>query len=107
MVDSSKTESDSHTCHRECPPSDHFQTSPHTGSMFFVSGFDVTGCNHNFRLSDSPLAIRFSDSTTLDEMTEPVNPIPEERFRSAITCAISVVHHLADIIGELTAVKNV
>ncbi|KAF3598454.1 hypothetical protein F2Q69_00038882 [Brassica cretica] len=69
MVDSSKTESDSHTCHRECPPSDHFQTSPHTGSI---------------------------DSTTLDEMTEPVNPIPEERFRSAITL----------LIGELTAVKS-
>ncbi|KAH0905005.1 hypothetical protein HID58_044508 [Brassica napus] len=101
MVDSSKTESDSHTCHRECPLSDHFQTSPHTGSMFFVSGFDVTGCNHNFRLSGSQTLLWQSDS-----MTEPVNPIPEERFRSAITCAISVVHHLADIIGELTAVKS-
>ena len=51
------------------------------GSMFSVSGFDVTECNQNFMLSDSPLAIRFSDSTTMDEMTEPVNPIPEERFR--------------------------
>ncbi|KAL0749619.1 hypothetical protein YC2023_117286 [Brassica napus] len=49
--------------------------------MFSVSRFDVTECNQNFMLSDSPLAIRFSDSTAMDEMTEPVNPIPEERFR--------------------------
>ncbi|XP_033146243.1 uncharacterized protein LOC103863113 [Brassica rapa] len=30
------------------------------GSMFSLSDFDVTRCNQNFRLSDSPLLIRFT-----------------------------------------------
>lgn len=82
------------------------------GSMFSVSGFDVTECNQNFMLSDSPLAIRFSDSTTMDEMTEPVNPIPEERFRFCNHSELlglantNTNTHLPDITGELTAVKS-
>ncbi|KAG2286621.1 hypothetical protein Bca52824_046225 [Brassica carinata] len=36
------------------------------GSMFSLSGFDVTRCNQNFSLSDSPLLIWLSDSTSFD-----------------------------------------
>ncbi|KAG2312009.1 hypothetical protein Bca52824_023566 [Brassica carinata] len=35
----------------------------------------------SFSPSDSPLAIRFGASTTFNELTEPVTPIPNERFR--------------------------
>ncbi|CAN7121493.1 unnamed protein product [Brassica rapa subsp. narinosa] len=49
--------------------------------MYSLSGFDATQCNQNFRLSGSPLLIRFNDSTNLDEITEPVAAIPQERFR--------------------------
>ncbi|KAG2308303.1 hypothetical protein Bca52824_028051 [Brassica carinata] len=35
----------------------------------------------SFIPSDSPLAIRFNASTTFNELTEPVTPIPDERFR--------------------------
>lgn len=35
------------------------------GSMYSFTGFDVTQCNQNFRLSHSSLLIRFSDATTL------------------------------------------
>ncbi|KAH0858964.1 hypothetical protein HID58_087225 [Brassica napus] len=78
------------------------------GSMFSVSRFDVTECNQNFMLSDSPLAIRFSDSTAMDEMTEPVNPIPEERFRfcnhSELLGLANTNTHLPDITGEICAI---
>ncbi|CAF1750036.1 unnamed protein product [Brassica napus] len=76
--------------------------------MFSVSRFDVTECNQNFMLSDSPLAIRFSDSTAMDEMTEPVNPIPEERFRfcnhSELLGLANTNTHLPDITGEICAI---
>ncbi|KAL0676793.1 hypothetical protein Bca4012_004774 [Brassica carinata] len=34
-------------------------------SMYYVTSFDVTRCNQNFRLSDSSLLIQFSDTTAL------------------------------------------
>ena len=51
------------------------------GTMFFVSGFDVSRCAQNFRLTDSSLLIRFNESTYFEELTEPVSPLPEEAFR--------------------------
>ncbi|KAL0835240.1 hypothetical protein Bca101_087129 [Brassica carinata] len=51
------------------------------GSMYSFAGFDVTQCNQNFRLSHSSLLIRFSDATTLAELTVPSSPIPKECFR--------------------------
>ncbi|KAH0886296.1 hypothetical protein HID58_062392 [Brassica napus] len=59
------------------------------GALFTISGFDVTRCNQNVRLTDSSLTIRFSDATTFDELTEP--PINKKS-----------VHRLSDIVGELT-----
>ncbi|KAJ4883941.1 hypothetical protein Rs2_34034 [Raphanus sativus] len=58
-----------------------FRHRLNAGSMFTFSGFDVVSCNQNFRLSDSLLAIRFSDSTNFDALTEPASPILVERFR--------------------------
>lgn len=51
------------------------------GSIFSATGFDVTRCNITSDSHDSPLAIRFGDSTALDELTELKTPIPEERLR--------------------------
>ncbi|WZY97612.1 hypothetical protein YC2023_069941 [Brassica napus] len=56
------------------------------GSLYSLAGFDVTRCNQNYRLSDSSMMVRFSDSTCFDEITEPAIPI--------------------DIIGEITAAKS-
>ncbi|KAF2599771.1 hypothetical protein F2Q68_00011136 [Brassica cretica] len=36
---------------------------------------------NNFGLTDTSLTIRFSDSTTVVELNEPVSPIPQERLR--------------------------
>ena len=36
--------------------------------MYSLGGFDVTGCNQNYRLFDSPRLFRFSDSTEFEEL---------------------------------------
>lgn len=46
-----------------------FRSKLAAGTMYTISGFD------------SPLMIRFNDSTAFDELTEPVSPLPEEGFR--------------------------
>ncbi|KAF3512814.1 hypothetical protein F2Q69_00007877 [Brassica cretica] len=58
-----------------------FRSRLTAGSMYTISGFDVARCAQSFRLSDSPLMIRFNDLTSFDEITEPVSPLPEEGFR--------------------------
>ncbi|KAF3591180.1 hypothetical protein DY000_02024863 [Brassica cretica] len=50
------------------------------GTMFSVSGFDVSRCVQNFRLTDSSLLIRFNESTYFEELIEPVSLLPEEAF---------------------------
>ncbi|KAL0707105.1 hypothetical protein Bca4012_073531 [Brassica carinata] len=57
------------------------QTNFEAGSVYSLTGFEVTRCNQNYRLSDSSLLIRFSDSTTFEKITEPAVPIPLESFR--------------------------
>ena len=57
------------------------------GSLYSLAGFDVTQCNQNYRLSDSSMMIRFSDSTCFDEITEPAIPIGVESFRFA-SCSV-------------------
>ncbi|CAN6998425.1 unnamed protein product [Brassica oleracea var. botrytis] len=57
------------------------------GLLYSLAGFDVTRCNQNYRLSDSSMMIRFSDSTCFDEITEPAIPIGVESFRFA-SCSV-------------------
>ncbi|CAF2072283.1 unnamed protein product, partial [Brassica napus] len=70
---------------REREPTSNLGLYLRAGSMYSFTGFDVTQCNQNFRLSHSSLLIRFSDATTcattLAELTEPSSPIPKECFR--------------------------
>ena len=51
------------------------------GSLYTLTGFDVTRNSHNFRLSDASFSIRFNDGTSLEKKTESVRPIPLELFR--------------------------
>lgn len=97
------------------------------GSIYSVSGFDVTRSNFNFKLSDSPVWIRFIDETAFNDLTGTVSPIYDERFRfrnhdellglaqtpAPIYQVILLfdvfykdVHLIPDIIGELTAIKS-
>ncbi|CAN6932175.1 unnamed protein product [Brassica oleracea] len=58
-----------------------FRSKLASGKMYSISGFDVARCAQNYRLSKSPLLIRFNDLTDFDELTEPVSPLPEKGFR--------------------------
>ena len=51
--------------HHECQPACYLHAKR-------LQSFDVTRCNQNFRLLDSSLLIRFRDTNSLDEVTEPV-----------------------------------
>ncbi|KAL0715297.1 hypothetical protein Bca4012_064619 [Brassica carinata] len=80
------------------------------GKVYTVSGFDVGQCAQNFRLSNSSLQIRFNESTSFDELTEPVSPLPEEAFRfrnqSELVGLASTNTQLPDVIGEIISVKS-
>ncbi|CAN7098577.1 unnamed protein product [Brassica rapa subsp. narinosa] len=60
------------------------------GSMYSVSGFDVTQSNLNLKLFDSPILIQFDDETVFKDLTDPVSPIPQERFRFRNLIAITM-----------------
>ncbi|KAF3489061.1 hypothetical protein F2Q69_00053035 [Brassica cretica] len=79
------------------------------GTMYSVSGFDVDRCAQNFKLVDSPLMIRFNDSTEFDVLSDPVSPIPAEGFRfrnqTKLVGFANTNTQLPDIIGEIVAVK--
>ena len=51
------------------------------GSLYTLTGFDVTRSNTNFRLSDAPFSIRFNEGTELEKIPASVRPIPTELFR--------------------------
>ncbi|CAF2098069.1 unnamed protein product [Brassica rapa] len=80
------------------------------GTMFSVSGFDVSRCAQNFRLTDSSLMIRFNESTSFQELTEPGSPLPDEAFRfrthSELIGLANTNTQLPDIIGEILSVKS-
>ncbi|XP_013633187.1 PREDICTED: uncharacterized protein LOC106338849 [Brassica oleracea var. oleracea] len=87
-----------------------FREKLHAGTMFSVSGFDVSRCAQNFRLTDSSLMIRFNESTSFQELTEPDSPLPEEAFRfrnhSELIGLANTNTQLPDIIGEILSVKS-
>ncbi|CAN7094749.1 replication protein A 70 kDa DNA-binding subunit A [Brassica rapa] len=80
------------------------------GSLYTLTGFDVTRSNTNFRLSDAPFSIRFNEGTELDKIPTSVRPIPTELFRfmpySQILELANTGKQLPDIIGELSAIRS-
>ncbi|CAF1943989.1 unnamed protein product [Brassica oleracea] len=80
------------------------------GTMYSVSGFDVARCAQNFKLADSSLMIRFSDSTEFDVLSDPVSPIPAVGFRfrnqTELVGLANTNTQLLDIIGEIVSVKS-
>ncbi|KAF3603228.1 hypothetical protein F2Q69_00038001 [Brassica cretica] len=97
-----------------------FREMLHAGTMFSVSGFDVSRCAQNFWLTDSSLMIQFNESTSFQELTKPVSPLPEEAYRfrnqsELIGLANTNTQLLenntgfeldVDIIGEILSVKS-
>ncbi|CAG7860914.1 unnamed protein product, partial [Brassica rapa] len=114
----------SYACHGRRSLFEYLRTS--FQDWFDVRGERLTRINLNFKLSNSPLSICFSDLTAFAKITEPVNPIPQVKSSTRlgkhqhifqVTLSISAynltlfiilnVHLLsADIIGELTAIRG-
>ncbi|KAF8092250.1 hypothetical protein N665_0420s0017 [Sinapis alba] len=79
------------------------------GTMISISGFDVSRCAQNFRLTDSSMLIKFNESTTFEEIADPVSPLPEEAFQfrnqAELIGLANTNTQLPDIIGEILSVK--
>ncbi|KAF8083397.1 hypothetical protein N665_0776s0022 [Sinapis alba] len=80
------------------------------GAIYSLNGFEVARCNQNYRLSDSPLLIRFVESTSFTEITVSSAPIPRESFRFhshvELLGLANSNNQLPDLIGEIVAVKS-
>ncbi|XP_013589155.1 PREDICTED: uncharacterized protein LOC106297466 [Brassica oleracea var. oleracea] len=84
-----------------------FRSKLASGKMYSISGFDVARCAQNYRLSKSPLLIRFNDLTDFDELTEPVSPLPEKGFRFSNQSELAgLANPNAQLPGEITSVKS-
>ncbi|KAJ4889016.1 hypothetical protein Rs2_28764 [Raphanus sativus] len=77
------------------------------GTMFSLSGFNVSGAAQNFRLTDSSLMIRFSDRTSFKELPAPVSPLPEEAFRFRNQSElVGLANTNTQLPGEILCVKS-
>ncbi|KAH0891897.1 hypothetical protein HID58_054326 [Brassica napus] len=98
-VHKTHVQSDHYASIRERELASNLQALSPAVSMYYVTSFDVTRYNQNFRLSDSSLLIQFSDATALKKCF---------RFRnhSEMLGLANTNTQLLDIIGEITAVKR-
>ncbi|CAN6858789.1 unnamed protein product [Brassica oleracea] len=65
-----------------------------------LNSFDIRRSNQYFKLSTSPISIRFSDQTTFLEVKETINPIPSEVFIDTNT-------HLQIIVDETQTIQKI
>ncbi|KAH0914309.1 hypothetical protein HID58_028755, partial [Brassica napus] len=84
--------------------------APGEGSVFTLSGFDVSRKNPKFRLSDALLSIWFNDGTSFEKRAMTVRTIPTEMFRfpsyDQLPELANTGKQLPDIMGELSAIRN-
>ncbi|KAG2305169.1 hypothetical protein Bca52824_033820 [Brassica carinata] len=87
-----------------------FQDRLSVGTMFSISGFDVARCAQNYRLAYSSILIRFNETTSFEELSDPVSPLPKEGFRfrnqSELFGLANTNRQLPDVIGETLGVKS-
>ncbi|KAG2312750.1 hypothetical protein Bca52824_024307 [Brassica carinata] len=80
------------------------------GSVYTLSGFDVTRSNPKFRLTDGPVSIRFNEGTAVEKLASTARTIPTEHFRfrthKQILELANSGRQLPDVIGELRAIRS-
>lgn len=80
------------------------------GSVYTLSGFDVTRSSPKYRLSDALVAIRFNDGTEFEKLATTSRTIPTEHFRfrpyDQILGLANTGRQLPDIMGELSAIRS-
>uniref|UniRef100_M4F5C1 Uncharacterized protein n=1 Tax=Brassica campestris TaxID=3711 RepID=M4F5C1_BRACM len=89
---------------------DTFRSRLSEGSVYSLSGFDVARANPKYRLSDSPVSIRFNDGTFFEPKTDSDKDIPTElfRFRSheQFLALANTNRELPDIVGGVSSVRS-
>ncbi|CDY18487.1 BnaA01g27080D [Brassica napus] len=80
------------------------------GSVYTLSGFDVTRSSPKYRLSDAPVAIRFNDGTEFEKLATTSRTIPTEHFRfrpyDQILGLANTGRQLPDVMGELSEIRS-
>ncbi|CAN6882633.1 unnamed protein product [Brassica oleracea] len=80
------------------------------GSVYTLSGFDVTRSNPKFKLSDGPVSIRFNEGTDFEKLSATARIIPTEHFRfrthEQILELANTSRQLPDVIGEVRAIRS-
>ncbi|KAH0936270.1 hypothetical protein HID58_013387 [Brassica napus] len=80
------------------------------GSVYTLSGFDVTRSNPKFRLTDGPVSICFNDGTAFEKLATTVRIIPTEHFRfrpyEQLIELANTGKQLPDVMGELRAIRS-
>lgn len=87
-----------------------FREQMSEGSVYTLSGFDVTRSNPKFRLSDAPVAILFNEETHFEKLPASNRNIPAEHFRfrpyDEIRELANTNKQLPDVMGELLAIRS-
>ncbi|XP_056844974.1 uncharacterized protein LOC108807093 isoform X1 [Raphanus sativus] len=80
------------------------------GSIYTLSGFDVTRSSPKYRLSDGPIAIRFNEGTAFEKLPTTTKVLPTEHFRfqpyDHILELANTGKQLPDVMGELRAIRS-
>ncbi|KAL0696929.1 hypothetical protein Bca4012_064109 [Brassica carinata] len=80
------------------------------GSVYNLSGFDVTRSSPKFKLSDGPISIHFNEGTTFEKIETTSRMIPTEHFRfqpyEQILELANTGKQLPDVMGELRAIRS-
>ncbi|CAN6876937.1 unnamed protein product [Brassica oleracea] len=80
------------------------------GSVYTLSGFDVTRSKPKFKLSDGPVSIRFNEGTDFEKLAATARIIPTEHFRfrthEQILELANTSRQLPDVIGEVRAIRS-
>ncbi|CAH8346934.1 unnamed protein product [Eruca vesicaria subsp. sativa] len=80
------------------------------GSVYRLSGFDVTRRSPKYRLTDGPIAIRFNANTGFQKLLNTLRIIPTEYFRfqpfAQIRNLANSGKQLPDVMGELRALQS-
>lgn len=103
---------DSTVVHRSVPPLHQlkFRKRLTEGSLYTLSGFDVTHSNPKFPLSDAPVTICFPKGTAFEKIPTTVRNIPTEHFRfrpyEELLALANTGRQLPDVMGELRAIRS-
>ncbi|KAG2251567.1 hypothetical protein Bca52824_081703 [Brassica carinata] len=70
------------------------------GSIYSLTGFDLTRCNQNYGLLDSSMLIRFSNQTSFDDVPEPSILIGTEYIEAILIPVGGMSHARLDVVWD-------